>query len=255
MVDAAIASGLIDTSDGLVTPTTIGSAIAAASRAGDYVFARRAILAQLIRTTHLSLLSMAYMSEPAIKVFIDPDVVQCLVELRLLDRNSDESREWWKALTQMAEIADDQHLKEMGNRAEEMTVYFERERLSSAGLDHLAAQVTWVSRVDESLGYDVISFAGPLHPVLDSSEEIQIEVKAYGNVHGRPRFFLTRNEWMTALEHSQTWVLYCWRAADLRRETPGAPYAVLSVEQLAPWVPQDAGDQGQWATCQVFLSD
>ena len=80
----------------------------------------------------------------------------------------------------------------------------EREKLTAAGLEALAAGVRLVSLTDDSLGFDVLSFD-------ESGEELHIEVKTtQRDSHSDFGFWLSANEHSKALEDPRWRVFRVW---------------------------------------------
>jgi hypothetical protein len=114
----------------------------------------------------------------------------------------------------------------------------ERQRLLDIGLTDL--QPMWVALEDNTLGYDVESWD------IDSAgkaERIFIEVKAYSTANAR--FFISRNEWLKALDFCDLYRVHVWA---LLTQT----CRVLSASQLAEHVPDDRG-AGQWQELSITL--
>lgn len=249
----SIAAGIIVGDGQSVTLSDSGQVVSSLAEKGQEVSARRFVLRTLIRRARQDLLCLAFMSPPAIAAFVDRDTVQCLEELGLLDRDSEGSTEWWSDLLDDAEVADLEYLKQLGDLAEERSVAYERQRLLVSGYSDLSSRVQWVSRTDESLGFDVLSYAGegPWH--LEPTHRLLLEVKACGRSRGRLRFFLTRNEWDTALRNAHCWFVHFWRVADLRGTTEDEPYLILGVSEIEPSVPVDVSASGAWTVCEIRL--
>ncbi len=253
-IDMAIASGLVECAEGRLSVGPVADETAALVRARMTVPARREILRTLIKELRPDILAIAFMDESGIRAFIDPDTVQCLVELGLFD-DGQAQNDWWESLAHSATVADRDYLKRLGDLAEERSFLYERVRLRSEGLPLLSESVRWVSRVDESLGYDILSFAGLDSESAESTAPLRIEVKACGYAGGRLRFFLTRNEWSVGLQNPDSWIVHFWRSSDLRRPHSNAPYATVAVDQLRDHVPLDVSDLAHWTVCEVVLSE
>lgn len=82
-----------------------------------------------------------------------------------------------------------------------------------------------------------------------------IEVKACGHAKGQLRFFLTRNEWDTALRHPDSWLVHFWRVADIRSKQVQTPHRVVLVSELVSSVPVDVGIEGRWTECVIHLPE
>jgi hypothetical protein len=253
-IEMALASGLVAFESGKLSPGTGFDDVASLVVSGHKVHAQREILALLIRRLRPELLVITFMDERALRAFVDPDTVQCLLELGLLECG-DSQTQWWDSLENHAKLADQDYLKRLGDLAEERSLEFERTRLLSEGYPNLAESVQWMSRLDESLGYDILSFAGNGFRSLEPEHFLRIEVKACGHNAGKLRFFLTRNEWTVALQNSGAWFVHFWRVSDLHMGESGVPFAQVTVEQLRQHVPSDVSQLARWTVCEVFLPD
>lgn len=90
--------------------------------------------------------------------------------------------------------------KQLGKKAEEIALEFERKRLTLAGCRNLASRVELISQSDVSAGYDIKSFKD------DSSETYDafIEVKCFNYNH----FYISENELKTAEMLKGSYYLY-----------------------------------------------
>lgn len=246
----AIAADVVSDDEGAVHLSETGEGIRRLALEVGELAARRATLRCVIRRVRQDLLCLAFMTNSAIEAFVDSDTVQCLCELGLLDQTSEDTAEWWASLVNDAHAVDHEYLKRLGDMAEERSVAYEKTRLAASGYADLSDQVQWVSRIDESLGFDLLSFTGS---APDPTDQLMIEVKACGHAQGRLRFFLTRNEWETALRNPDSWLVYFWRVSDLRSEQGGSPYRVVPVSELVPSVPVDVNPAGRWTVCEIRL--
>ena len=70
----------------------------------------------------------------------------------------------------------------------------------------------------------------------------------------RLRFFLSRNEWETALRNADSWLVHFWRVSDLRDTTEDEPYLILRKSEIEPSVPIDVSASGAWTVCEIHLA-
>ena len=102
----------------------------------------------------------------------------------------------------------------IGKIGEQAIVDFEIGRLISLGRSDLAEKVEWVSKTDDSLGYDVKSFD-------ENGEELHIEVKTTKNTDkDGMAFFLSDNELVNLRNDSKAVVYYIFgigKKAQIRR--------------------------------------
>lgn len=140
-------------------------------------------------------------------------------------------RAWWDQLAAAIRGFLDERRLDTGRMAEELTLRHERERLTALGYANLVPD--WVGFEDNSLGYDVRSYAvgtgGTVRPRY-------IEVK--GTNADDLRFYLTRNEWRAAQRHATDYIVHLWNLAEQR-------LLEITVEELSAHVPQDRG-RGLW---------
>lgn len=109
----------------------------------------------------------------------------------------------------------------VGNLAEKLAVNYEKRRLSEAGLRELCPLVQRISLVDNSAGYDIVSFRGTGQRPED---RIYIEVK--GTKKSQVDFVWTRNERRVAgLQKRQYW-LYIYTHVDTQNETAQGPFRI-----------------------------
>ena len=116
----------------------------------------------------------------------------------------------------------------LGANGEEFIVRYERSRLVSLRLEHLADKVERVSLRDNGLGFDILSFN-------ESEAEIHIEVKTTKYGEYTP-FYASRNEVATSLALEKTYQLY--RVYDFGTTTRffAKPGHLMDAFDLAPFV-------------------
>jgi hypothetical protein len=166
---------------------------------------------------------------------------------------------WWRALERVPlpeQTAADR--KVIGNAGEELTVAFERRRLTDQGYPELAGEVTWVAQQSDAYGFDVLSFAGDDLEALDATVPIAIEVKSTTLPATETfRFFLTHHEWETAEALGDRYVIYLWSRID-----PGPPPStraeapvVVNSSALADHLPGSArcGEECAWQAARLVL--
>lgn len=104
--------------------------------------------------------------------------------------------------------------RETGRAAEALTLQFEKQRLITAGYEHLALAVTRISDQDVFAGYDVISFNGKKSGL---EHDRYIEVK--GTSGKNPVFYWSRNEIEMAKKYGNQYWIYLW--TEVRSESQG----------------------------------
>jgi hypothetical protein len=115
--------------------------------------------------------------------------------------NAKESQSAGPAARARRKVAiDDAHNCALGTAGEEYILKCEQNRLNRCGRADLAAQVKWVAKDDDGLGYDVLSYD-------EEGGELYVEVKTT-NGGGNTRFFITDNELAVARHHCDAYRLY-----------------------------------------------
>lgn len=166
---------------------------------------------------------------------------------------------WWEALGRVPlpeQTAIER--KAIGDAGEELTLAFERRRLTNEGYPHLAGRVRWVAQESDAYGFDVASFAGATTAGLPPDSPLALEVKSTTlPLTDVFRLFLTEHEWRTASGIGDRYRLHLWA-----RVHPGPPPTstqpapiVLDSQVLAEHLPGPAacGDACQWQSAEVLL--
>lgn len=97
--------------------------------------------------------------------------------------------------------ARDRYNRELGEAGERRVVEHEKSVLRKAGLDSLAEDVVWVSKVEgDKVGYDIRSFTPDRRKRL-------IEVKTTNGWERTP-FYMTKNEKRVSRENREEWCLF-----------------------------------------------
>lgn len=165
---------------------------------------------------------------------------------------------WWDAMRQVP-LPDETgaYRKAIGDAGEELSLVYERARLTTAGLPELAARVRWVARESAAYGFDIASFHGSLRP-SEPQRPLAVEVKSIA----RPapallEFFLTAHEWTTAQRLGDDHLVHIWDGVD-----PGPPprarlrepvrVASASLVGHVPLAPSCGGECG-WFTARLAV--
>jgi len=140
---------------------------------------------------------------------------------------------WWKALTRVPLPEETAAFRKViGDAGEELSIRYERKRLTSEGFPELARQIRWVGQESPAYGYDVASFWGrnPLGVVEGSKDphsHLAIEVKSASSpVEARFPLYLSSHEWEIALDLGERYVFHLWDGVNpqpdlrARREKP-----------------------------------
>lgn len=169
----------------------------------------------------------------ALQAMPDP-ARQCFRDCGLLEGNDDETVGWWDRASNGVRAERSRINHEVGRKAEKLTLEFERGR---TGLDPI-----WQAIETSVSGFDVLSVVEP-----GSETKLKIEVKGSRLHRNEASFFLTRNEWQTAVT-SHKFHFHLW----LIHNTP--KLFIVPAELLEPHVPSD-GASGRWETAQLFYKE
>jgi hypothetical protein len=168
---------------------------------------------------------------------LDRDEVSCFRCSRLLDDPpSMETVAWWDRIQSAGRENTNSAIMERARNAEWLSLEFELARLATLGIKR---KPVWMSVEDNTVGYDILSFnQGKTEPVAKL-----IEVKSF---LGQRRFYISRNEWNTAIKFGTSYAFYVW---DMQRTT----LYEKSVQQVLSQIPSD-GQGGRWSEAIIELS-
>lgn len=160
------------------------------------------------------------------------DIANCFLSARLLDSPPDKNAiHWWQDMASFIRRKIGETKVGTGTEGEEASMAFEQQR---TGL-----RPKWVSFESNFAGYDILSVAGPdnLHPR-------PIEVKASRQPLADATFFVSENEWNTALCHLDSYRFHLW----LLGETPRLADVPASI--VAPYIPTNR-QSGAWKSVEI----
>jgi len=109
----------------------------------------------------------------------------------------------------------------IGRLAEEKALDHERHRLTAAGYPELALLVQQISLVDQSAGYDILSYRGA---TPKPENPIYIEVK--GTTNRSVSFTWSRNERVVAGRERRAYWLYIYTSVDLKTVSATGPVRI-----------------------------
>lgn len=123
------------------------------------------------------------------------EVAGKFIELKVSTENISHSRERAIGIKKVIDFEREHRInKLLGDRGEEVVFNLEKLGLEKRGKKDLAEKVKWVSRSDDSLGYDILSFE-------DDGEEKYIEVKSTAQSVGTNAVFgISINQYSKAKE-------------------------------------------------------
>ena len=107
--------------------------------------------------------------------------------------------------------------KEVGEKAEQLTLSYEKERLNDLDYPDMAMSIEQISKIDVAAGYDIESFNGNGSTL---SPDRMIEVK--GTSGTAPYFYWSENEIETAKTLKEKYWVYLW--TEVKLETEGTLY-------------------------------
>jgi hypothetical protein len=114
---------------------------------------------------------------------------------------------WWdRTINELRRITDLDVMRR-ARVAEQMSLEHERKRLTSLGIE---LSPVWTGFDDNTVGYDILSY----DPGVPNPISRLIEVKS--TIYSPLRFFITRNEWETAMKFGDRYFFHIW---DLRGPT------------------------------------
>ena len=249
-LDWSLSTGLLCDNDGIMT-------ISKRVESGYSINSRKEFFLNLLRDYILEQKPywVAFFSDDieTLSISIPQPWLDLLNSADLLDFNLPETSEWWSCVISHFESFDKENSKLVGNIGEELTIDFELTRLRAENVNISSSSVIWVSKFSDNFGYDISSTAGKL--ITDKpNQRIFIEVKAsqlrYSSMF---RFFLSRNEWETALKNPDTYFLYLWNDIDLENQKPPSGPWVLLARQLFDMIPSEKSDSCKWMELQIVL--
>ena len=107
--------------------------------------------------------------------------------------------------------------KEVGERAEQLTLSYEKGRLNERNYQDMAMSIQQISKIDVAAGYDIESFNGKGSTL---TPDRMIEVK--GTSGTTPYFYWSENEIETAKSLKEKYWVYLW--TEVKSETEGILY-------------------------------
>jgi hypothetical protein len=198
----------------------------------------RDTLTVLVRQLNPWWLRVSPLGRERVRASLSTNEAQCFEAAGLFDPEpTAQIRRWWDALTQSVRSVEDSKRLTQGRVAEELSIDYERRRLSALGITN---RPRWISFDDNTAGYDVHSFdKGPVEPIAKL-----IEVKSCARQ--LPEIFLTRNEWETAVERTPNYYFHIWML-------PEECLIELTPTNIEADIPQDRGD-GRWQIVKITLA-
>lgn len=224
--------GWVEISDGgLLTPTPRGQSIRSMPRTEERL---RTALLDFVEATDPPWVQGARFGRRHVLEYSPPEISQVCREAGLALETSPDVVAFWDVLAARARGLHDVRLNETGRRGERLTLLHEERRTGR--------KPRWIALESNADGYDVLS-----HVSDEDAAQLCIEVKA-STMGSGGSFYMTRNEWETALTLLQ-FMMHLW---DLSKATPRL--AVVDITQLSVHIPLDEG-RGRWeSVCIPFAS-
>jgi len=119
----------------------------------------------------------------------------------------------------ISEIEDEKN--EVGDLAEKLAMQYEMERLSTSGYPSLALLVQQISKIDQSAGYDILSFVGN---GPQPNKNIYIEVKC--TKKDEFSFYWSYNEMNIAKKEADNYWVYGYTKADIVNRYADGPIRI-----------------------------
>ncbi|MCC8940827.1 DUF3883 domain-containing protein [Bradyrhizobium sp. Arg68] len=160
------------------------------------------------------------------------DARQCFENCGLTSSTEDDIVAWWDRAIDSLRFERSKAFNVIGRKAERLSLKHEAMRTGQ--------QPLWQGLETAVAGFDVLS-------VVDagSNKRLKIEVKGSSMTKNEATFFVTRNEWNTAMK-SPDFQFHLW----LVREKP--ILYVVPASDVKLHIPQDAGS-GRWTGAELFF--
>lgn len=192
-------------------------------------FLRRSIT-NIIRAQTPWWLPLVAKGREKVRAALNSNEEQCFEDAELFSSfPDDEVIAWWDSLASEVRTLRQEANNLQGRVGEKLSLQYEFRRLMSEGIP---VEPRWIALDDNTAGYDILSYdPGAVEPVVKL-----IEVKTCSRATAQ--FFLTVNEWRTALERSNHYVFHVWLL-------PEEKLIEFSPDDIRQHVPIDQGE-GEW---------
>lgn len=201
----------------------------------DIAAASRALLRAFIVEDPPAWISSVVAGRSHVVSLLQPNERQVFQLAGLLDSPpTHEALVWWDDLARFYRGRVDERKMDQARSAEERSFFLESEKVGEFAPE---LEVEWVSIDDNSRGYDIASFElvhGIARPKF-------IEVKSSSRTP--QTFFLSRNEWLTARELDDQYVIHLWDASSWT-------LTEFSATELASDIPRDTG-RARWQQVEI----
>lgn len=196
-----------------------------------------------------------YNDDPIVfKTFIPKDWVELFESVGLFEFNDLQVCNWWSNIFSRFQKYKEGKKIEIGKLGEKLTFEFEKKRLLENDFTNVDFYVKWASLINDKFGYDILSIRGKLMSFdQNEKDKIRIEVKSSQLLSTSSfRFFISKNEWLVALENINDYFIYCWVGADINKQSAEGPY-IIPITLLLDQIPIDRSEICQWSECRVLI--
>jgi len=202
----------------------------------DYVFAFRETLMNYVLSGGVGWPELIPSGRRLVLRSLTPNEHQCFEIAGLLDGTDPATVEWWDVCAAAIRLRLSNDSANDGREAERLSLQVEVERLAGSRLEPV-----WMALEDNGFGCDIQTYRPGVNG-WDDAQTHFIEVKS---TIGRPRFYISRNEWNFARRHADSWELHFW---DMRSEQVQS----LSFDNLESHIPRNYGS-GEWISAVIPL--
>lgn len=145
--------------------------------------------------------------------------------------------EWWDKIAGASRLMADSEKMKRARTAEQLSLAHEVRRLERLGINRAPI---WTSIDDNTVGYDLISFD------LGFPDPINRLIEVKSTIASPVRFFISRNEWETAVKFGSRYYFHVWdlRIPKLYERT---------FEDVKPKIPSDTA-RGKWTTAEILIT-
>ena len=138
---------------------------------------------------------------------------------------------WWDEVAEHFRSHTDNDLVQIGRAGEKLTIMYELERTGRLP--------SWISVESNFAGYDILSCESGM-----SERKRLIEVKSTQKEMGDAEFYITRNEWETALTSINDYYFYLWEIGKVNK------LAIVSASIMGNHVSKNVG-YGRWISVSI----
>lgn len=164
------------------------------------------------------------------------DEIKCFEEAGLgRGAIGDDVIRWWDQISALFRNPDENELLKIGREGERLTIQYEFNRVG--------VSPKWVSIESNYAGYDVLSKESNV-----SNDRRLIEVKATHKNIGDAEFFISRNEWETAVATQPRYCFYIWLCGEVNK------LAIVSTAEMRPHIAANKG-AGRWVSISIPYSE